>query len=81
MRWLPQPLISAAGSNLRQTYTVQLAATTRLLLREEQLLGRADERPGHTSSVDSWSAAPDARCLTSTPRTATRDPAGTAQPS
>ncbi|MGW9042942.1 urease accessory protein UreD [Streptomyces lydicus] len=44
MRWLPQPLISAAGSNLRQTYTVQLAATTRLLLREEQLLGRADER-------------------------------------
>ncbi|MFB6875830.1 urease accessory protein UreD [Streptomyces sp. NPDC056323] len=47
LRWLPQPLISAAGSNLKQTYTVSLAATSRLLLREEQLLGRADEKPGH----------------------------------
>ncbi|MFI9261933.1 urease accessory protein UreD [Streptomyces sioyaensis] len=50
LRWLPQPLISAAGSNLRQTYTVELAATARLLLREEQLLGRADEEPGHLVS-------------------------------
>ncbi|MFI6935456.1 urease accessory protein UreD [Streptomyces sp. NPDC050287] len=47
LRWLPQPLISAAGSNLRQTYTVELAATSRLTLREEQFLGRADEEPGH----------------------------------
>ncbi|WP_190816174.1 urease accessory protein UreD [Saccharopolyspora pogona] len=47
LRWLPQPLISAAGSNLRQTCTVELAATARLVLREEQLLGRADEEPGH----------------------------------
>ncbi|WP_030678804.1 urease accessory protein UreD [Streptomyces cellulosae] len=50
LRWLPQPLISAAGSNLRQTYTVELAATARLMLREEQLLGRADEEPGHLVS-------------------------------
>ncbi|WP_078916028.1 urease accessory protein UreD [Streptomyces viridochromogenes] len=50
LRWLPHPLISAAGSNLRQTYTVELAATSRLLLREEQLLGRADEEPGHLVS-------------------------------
>ncbi|MBB4787394.1 urease accessory protein UreD [Streptomyces rapamycinicus] len=50
LRWLPQPLISAAGSNLRQTYTVNLAATARLLLREEQLLGRANEEPGHLVS-------------------------------
>jgi urease accessory protein len=50
LRWLPQPLISAAGSNLRQTYTVELAATSRLVLREEQLLGRADEEPGHLVS-------------------------------
>ncbi|WP_405864130.1 urease accessory protein UreD [Streptomyces sp. NBC_00005] len=50
LRWLPQPLISAAGSNLRQTYTVELAATARLALREEQLLGRADEEPGHLVS-------------------------------
>ncbi|MFM9499813.1 urease accessory protein UreD [Streptomyces galilaeus] len=50
LRWLPQPLISAAGSNLRQTYTVELAATSRLVLREEQLLGRAGEEPGHLVS-------------------------------
>lgn len=50
LRWLPQPLISAAGSNLRQTCTVTLAATSRLLLREEQILGRADEKPGHLVS-------------------------------
>lgn len=50
LRWLPQPLISAAGSNLRQTYTIELAATSRLLLREEQLLGRANEEPGHLVS-------------------------------
>ncbi|WP_078893864.1 urease accessory protein UreD [Streptomyces sp. CT34] len=50
LRWLPKPLISAAGSNLHQTYTVNLAATARLLLREEQLLGRANEPPGHLIS-------------------------------
>lgn len=50
LRWLPQPLISAAGSNLQQTYTVELAPTARLLLREEQLLGRANETPGHLVS-------------------------------
>ncbi|MGN9796164.1 urease accessory protein UreD [Streptomyces sp. OZ13] len=50
LRWLPQPLISAAGSNLHQTYNVELAATSRLTLREEQLLGRADEEPGHLVS-------------------------------
>lgn len=50
LRWLPQPLISAAGSNLHQTYTVELAATSRLVLREEQLLGRANEEPGHLVS-------------------------------
>lgn len=50
LRWLPQPLISAADSNLHQTYTVELAATSRLTLREEQILGRADEQPGHLVS-------------------------------
>ncbi|MFF2373308.1 urease accessory protein UreD [Streptomyces xiamenensis] len=50
LRWLPQPLISAAGSDLRQTCTVSLATTARLLLREEQLLGRAHEKPGHLVS-------------------------------
>ncbi|AIS02359.1 urease accessory protein UreD [Streptomyces glaucescens] len=50
LRWLPQPLISAAGSNLQQTYTIELAPTARLLLREEQLLGRANEHAGHLVS-------------------------------
>jgi urease accessory protein len=50
LRWLPKPLISAVGSNLRQTYTIELAATARLILREEQHLGRADEEPGHLIS-------------------------------
>ncbi|MCI0383826.1 urease accessory protein UreD [Streptomyces sp. CNQ085] len=46
LHWLPRPLISACGSNLRQTCTVDLAPTARLLLREEQILGRAAEPPG-----------------------------------
>lgn len=46
LSWLPQPLISARGSILHQTYTVDLAATSQLILREEQVLGRAAEPPG-----------------------------------
>ncbi|MFG2894597.1 urease accessory protein UreD [Streptomyces sp. NPDC048248] len=44
--WLPEPLISAEGSELRMTTTVELAPTARLVLREEQVLGRSGERPG-----------------------------------
>ncbi|MEW2623354.1 urease accessory protein UreD [Streptomyces sp. NPDC048106] len=50
LHWLPQPLISAGGSTLHQTYRVELARTARLLLREEQLLGRSAEPPGHLST-------------------------------
>ncbi|MFD9813521.1 urease accessory protein UreD [Streptomyces sp. NPDC059080] len=50
LRWLPKPLISAADSNLHQTCTVNLAATSQLVLREEQILGRANEKPGHLVS-------------------------------
>ncbi|MFI2780247.1 urease accessory protein UreD [Streptomyces sp. ALB3] len=50
LRWLPKPLISAAGSNLRQTWTIDLAPTARLLLREEQVLGRTGEPPGHITT-------------------------------
>lgn len=50
LHWLPQPLISARGSTLHQTYRVELAATSRLLLREEQLLGRTAEPSGHLST-------------------------------
>ncbi|MFV0131453.1 urease accessory protein UreD [Streptomyces sp. HMX112] len=48
--WLPQPLISTRDSNLRQTCAVDLAPTARLVLREEQVLGRAGEPPGRLST-------------------------------
>ncbi|MGW3186841.1 urease accessory protein UreD [Streptomyces ardesiacus] len=48
--WLPEQLISAGGSDLRLTTSVDLAAGARLLLREEQVLGRAGEEPGCLTS-------------------------------
>lgn len=50
LRWLPKPLICAAGSNLRQTWTIDLAPTARLVLREEQVLGRTGEPSGHLTT-------------------------------
>ncbi|MGK5530383.1 urease accessory protein UreD [Streptomyces sp. URMC 129] len=50
LRWLPEPLISAAGSVLRMTTRVELAATARLVLREQQVLGRAGEEPGRLTT-------------------------------
>ncbi|MFF9273099.1 MULTISPECIES: urease accessory protein UreD [Streptomyces] len=47
---LPEPLISTRGSVLHQTFTVDLAPTSRLLMREEQLLGRSGEAPGHLTT-------------------------------
>ncbi|MEU7066968.1 urease accessory protein UreD [Streptomyces sp. NPDC053429] len=46
VRWLPEPLVSVRGSDLRVRTRVELAPTARLLLREEQVLGRAGEAPG-----------------------------------
>ncbi|WP_128980262.1 urease accessory protein UreD [Streptomyces roseicoloratus] len=46
LRWLPEQLVSAAGSVLRTRTTVELAPTARLVLREEQVLGRHAEEPG-----------------------------------
>ncbi|MFG3509587.1 urease accessory protein UreD [Streptomyces sp. NPDC047821] len=46
LRWLPEQLVSAYGSDLRMRTTVELAATARLVLREEQVLGRHGEEPG-----------------------------------
>lgn len=46
LRWLPEQLISAYGSDLRMTTTVELAPTARLVLREEQVLGRHGESTG-----------------------------------
>ncbi|MGW8376883.1 urease accessory protein UreD [Streptomyces sp. ODS28] len=44
--WLPEPVISAAGSDLRQSVRVRIARTARLVLRDEQVLGRTGEAPG-----------------------------------
>ena len=46
LRWLPEQLISAYRSDLRMRTGVELAATARLVLREEQILGRYGEQPG-----------------------------------
>jgi urease accessory protein len=50
LHWLPEPLISTRGSTVHQTYRVELADTSQLLLREEQLLGRTAEPPGHLTT-------------------------------
>ncbi|MFE9438920.1 urease accessory protein UreD [Streptomyces sp. NPDC006602] len=50
LRWLPEQLISAHGSDLYVTTRVELGTTARLVLREEQVLGRAGEEPGRLSS-------------------------------
>ncbi|MFD8543237.1 urease accessory protein UreD [Streptomyces sp. NPDC059649] len=50
LHWLPKPLICAAGSDLRQIWTIDLAPTARLVLREEQILGRTGESPGHLTT-------------------------------
>jgi urease accessory protein len=50
LHWLPEQLISARGSDLYVTTRADLAATARLVLREEQVLGRAGEEPGRLTS-------------------------------
>ncbi|MCX4740588.1 urease accessory protein UreD [Streptomyces antibioticus] len=50
LRWLPEPLISAKGSELYVTTRADLAPGARLVLREEQVLGRAGEEPGRLGS-------------------------------
>ncbi|MFD3945458.1 urease accessory protein UreD [Streptomyces sp. NPDC058579] len=46
LRWLPEQLVCAHGSDLVMRTTVELAPTARLVLREEQILGRHGEEPG-----------------------------------
>ncbi|WP_406501834.1 urease accessory protein UreD [Streptomyces sp. NBC_01590] len=46
LRWLPGQLVSAHGSVLHMTTRVRLAPTARLVLREEQILGRHAETTG-----------------------------------
>ncbi|MFD3539846.1 urease accessory protein UreD [Streptomyces sp. NPDC058662] len=46
VRWLPEPLVSVRRSDLRVRTRARLAPGARLLLREEQVLGRAGEASG-----------------------------------
>ncbi|MFD3654968.1 urease accessory protein UreD [Streptomyces sp. NPDC058620] len=46
LRWLPEQLVSAYGSELRMTTRAELASSARLVLREEQILGRHGETTG-----------------------------------
>ncbi|MFF4015777.1 urease accessory protein UreD [Streptomyces sp. NPDC001843] len=50
LHWLPEQLISARGSDLYVSTHVDLAAGARLVLREEQVLGRTGEEPGRLTS-------------------------------
>ncbi|MFE9551913.1 urease accessory protein UreD [Streptomyces sp. NPDC006703] len=50
LRWLPEQLISAHGSDLRMRTRIDLAAGARLVFREEQVLGRHGEAPGTLAS-------------------------------
>nr|WP_203615195.1 urease accessory protein UreD [Streptomyces sp. SID13726] len=50
LHWLPEQLISAGGSDLYVTTRLDLAPTSRLVLREEQVLGRVGEEPGRLTS-------------------------------
>ncbi|MFB7186834.1 urease accessory protein UreD [Streptomyces sp. NPDC056230] len=50
LRWLPEQLVSAHGSSLRMTTRVELAPTARLVLRDEQILGRHGESSGTLTS-------------------------------
>jgi urease accessory protein len=50
LHWLPEQLISAKGSELCVTTYADVGAGGRLVLREEQVLGRAKEEPGRLGS-------------------------------
>ncbi|MFE5034861.1 urease accessory protein UreD [Streptomyces sp. NPDC056683] len=50
LRWLPEQLISAKGSELCVTTRVEVGARGRLVVREEQVLGRVGEEPGRLGS-------------------------------
>ncbi|MEV7288513.1 urease accessory protein UreD [Streptomyces sp. NPDC093252] len=50
LHWLPEQLISAGGSELYAATVAEVGPAGRLVLREEQVLGRAGERPGRLGS-------------------------------
>jgi len=52
--WAGEPFVLAAGSRVRRSTAVRLAAGARLAVRETLVLGRHRERPGRLSHT--WSA-------------------------
>ena len=50
LRWLPEQLIAAKGSDLQVATRVDVGVGGRLVLREEQVLGRMGEEPGRLTS-------------------------------
>lgn len=46
LRWLPEPLVAAAGCDHRSTTEVQLAPNADLVWRDEVVLGRSGEHAG-----------------------------------
>ncbi|QTD97062.1 Urease accessory protein UreD [Streptomyces cyanogenus] len=50
LHWLPEQLISVEGSDLYVATRAELGAGARLVLREEQVLGRTGEQPGRLTS-------------------------------
>ncbi|MER5553901.1 urease accessory protein UreD [Streptomyces sp. NPDC002793] len=50
LHWLPEQLVSAHGSALDMTTRAELSGTARLVLREEQVLGRHGEPTGRLTT-------------------------------
>ncbi len=50
LSWSPEPLIVARGARHRTTARIELAASSRLLWREETVLGRHGEAPGSVTT-------------------------------
>jgi len=50
LRWLPEPVIAARGSDLRAATTAEVAPGGVLVLREEQVLGRHAEPSGRLAA-------------------------------
>lgn len=50
LRWLPEPLVAAAGCDHHSTASVELQGDAGLVWRDELVLGRAGEQPGGCTS-------------------------------
>lgn len=80
VRWLPEPLVSVRGSDLRVRTRVQLAPTAHLVLREEQVLGRWGRTRACCAAGSPPPAAGGRSWTRSSPAAPARPVAGTARP-